>query len=271
MASPVVAEVQRRLPLGMELGLVTYNWGRDWNLAQLIRHCEQTGFRGVELRSTHRHGVEPELSQSKRREVARRFADSPVVLVGLGTACEYHSPDPDRLKRNIEQTKAFVLLCHDVGGSGIKVRPNGLPRDVPQEKTIAQIGKALNQVAAFGQDYGVQIRLEVHGRGTADLPVVARIMQVADHPNVTVCWNSNPTDLKGKGLEHNFRLVASRLGDTVHIHDLISDYPWLELFRLLKKIKYRGWLLVEEGRQTSDPLRVMKYYRALWQYMLALA
>jgi len=271
MPSPVAQAVLQKLPLGVELGLVTYNWGRDWELPRLLDICQQTGFRGVELRSTHRHGVEPSLSKAQRREVARRFADSPVVLVGLGTACEYHSPDPAQLKKNIELTKAFVLLCHDVGGSGIKVRPNALPRGVPAEKTIAQIGKALNQVAAFGQDYGVQIRLEVHGHGTAELPVVARIMQAADHPNATVCWNSNPTDLNGKGLEHNFRLVASHLGDTVHIHDLVSDYPWLELFRLLKSVKYQGWLLVEEGRQTADPVRVMKYYRALWQYMLALA
>ena len=271
MPWPVPKQVQRRVPLGMALGLVTYNWGKDWDLPTLLRICQQTGFLGVELRSTHRHGVEPSLSKAARREVARRFADSPVQLVGLGTACEYHSPDPAVLRRNIELTKAFVLLCHDVGGSGIKVRPNALVPGVPEQKTIEQIGKALNQVAAFGQDYGVQIRLEVHGRGTSRLPVIARILQVADHPNLTVCWNSNPTDLAPPGLAANFRLVADRLGQTVHIHDLISDYPWMELFALLKQIRYQGWLLVEEGKTTADPLRVMRYYRALWQYMMATA
>ncbi len=271
MPGPVLPQVHKQVPLGIGLGLVTYNWGKDWDLPTLLRNCEQTGFGAVELRTTHRHGVEPSLSPAQRRQVAQRFADSPVVLAGLGTACEFHSPNPAVLRRNLKLAEQFVVLCHDVGGGGIKVRPNALVPGVPQEKTIEQIGQALNRLARFGHNYGVQIRLEVHGRGTSRLPVIAQILQVADHPNLTVCWNSNPTDLAPPGLEANFRLVAKRLGQVVHIHDLISDYPWLKLFRLLKQVRYQGWLLVEEGRPTADPIRVMKYYRALWEYMIALA
>jgi hypothetical protein len=50
---------------------------------------------------------------------------------------------------------------------------------------------------------------------------------------------------------------------------LISSYPWRELFGLLKKANFNGWTLVEEGSQTSDPLRVMQYYRLLWETMVA--
>jgi sugar phosphate isomerase/epimerase len=253
----------------MQLGLVTYNWGKDWDLPTLIKNCEQTGFRGVELRSTHKHGVEPSLSTAERETVAKRFADSSVELVGLGSACEYHSPDPAVVKKNIEETKAFIHLCHDCGGTGVKVRPNGLPAGVPVQKTLEQIGKALGEVAAYGEGFGVQIRLEVHGRGTGELPNIRKIMDAAGHSNATVCWNSNPTDLEGKGLEYNFKLVQDRLGEVIHIHDLISDYPWRQLFGLLKRARYDGWTLVEEGAATSDPIRVMKYYRLLWESMIA--
>lgn len=252
----------------MRLGLVTYNWGRDWDLPTVIKNCEATGFEGVELRSTHKHGVEPTLNKQQRRDVAKRFADSPVELVGLGSACEYHSPDPSVVKKNIEETKAFIELCHDVGGSGVKVRPNGLPKDVPVEKTLEQIGRSMNEVAKYGEGYGVEIRLEVHGRGTAELPLIKKIMDVADHPGNVVCWNCNPTDLAGKGLEANYRLVEKRIG-IYHIHDLISEYPWQDLFDLMKESKFQGWTLVEEGAQTADPIRVMRYYRKLWDYMTA--
>jgi sugar phosphate isomerase/epimerase len=250
----------------MRLGLVTYNWGKDWDLPTLITNCEESGFAGVELRSTHQHGVEPSLSDSQRREVAARFADSAVELAGLGSACEYHSADPAEVQKNIEETKAFIKLCHDVGGTGVKVRPNGLPTGVPVMKTLEQIGRALNEVAAFGEGYGVAIRLEVHGRGTQELPRIKSIMDVADHPGATVCWNSNATDLTGAGLEQNFNLVKDRLG-TIHIHDLVSDYPWPQLFNLLKAARFEGWTLLEEGRIPQDPVHVMKYYRLLWQYM----
>lgn len=252
----------------MQLGLVTYMWGAEWDLPALINNCQLTGFAGVELRSGHKHGVEPTLSADDRKRVAAQFMDSGVELVGLGSACEYHSPDPEVVKKNIDQTKDFIKLCHDCGGSGVKVRPNALPKDVPVQKTLEQIGKALNQVAEFGAGYGVAIRLEVHGPGTSKLEHIKTIMDVASHPGATVCWNCNPTDLDGAGLEPNFNLVKDRLG-TIHIHDLVSNYPWGQLFGLLKSANFDGWTLLEEGSPTADPIRVMRYYRLLWERMTA--
>jgi len=250
----------------MKLGLVTYNWGRDWDLPTLIKNCEITGFEGVELRSTHKHGVEPSLNKMQRAEVASRFDQSRVELVGLGSACEYQSPDPAVLKKNIEETKAFIVCCHDVGGSGVKVRPNKLVPGEKLEATCERIGKALQEVARFGEDYGVEIRLEVHGRGAAEIPVIKKIMDVAEHPNAVLCWNCNPTDLAGGGLEQNSKLVEDRIG-IYHIHDLISQYPWEQLFDLMRASKFDGWTLLEEGSPTADPIRVMRYYRKLWEYM----
>ncbi len=243
----------------MQLGLVTYNWGKDWDLDTLLKNCEATGLLGVELRSTHKHGVEPSLNEAQRREVAMRFASSPVELVGLGSACEYHSPDPAVLKKNINETLAFIRLCHDIGGTGVKVRPNALPKGVAINKTIEQIGKALNEVAEFGSGFGVDIRLEVHGPQTAELPIIKKILEVADNPSVGACWNCNPTDLTGAGLKANFNLVKDRLGSTVHIHDLRDDaYPWEELFGLLRGIDYQGWTLIEEGKVPTDVVAAMK-------------
>ena len=252
----------------MQLGLVTYMWGAEWDLPTVIKNLQLTGFAGVELRSGHKHGVEPSLSADERKRVAAQFADSGIELVGLGSACEYHSPDAAVVRKNIEETKAFIKLCHDCGGTGVKVRPNGLPKDVPVQKTLEQIGKALNEIAAFGEGYGVAIRLEVHGPGTSKLEYIKTIMDAADHPGATVCWNCNPSDLDGAGLKHNFALVKDRLG-TIHIHDLISSYPWPELFGLLKAANFEGWTLVEEGSPTADPIRVMRYYRLLWERMTA--
>jgi sugar phosphate isomerase/epimerase len=252
----------------MQLGLVTYQWGADWDLPTLLKTCRETGFAGVELRTTHKHGVEPTLNDAQRQEVAKRFADSGIELVGLGTACEYHSPDPAELKKQIEETKAFIKLCHDVGGTGIKVRPNNLPAGVPQQKTIEQIGRALDEVASYGEGYGIEIRLEIHGRGTSEIPVIRKIMDVSQHPGSKLCWNCNKNDLDGAGLAANFASVQDRIA-TVHIHDLISSYPWAELFGLLKGAGFGGWTLLEEGETTSDPIRVMKYYRLLWEHMTA--
>ena len=142
----------------MKFGLVTYLWGKDWDLPMLIQNCEKARLLGVELRTTHAHGVEPQLNAQQREEVKKRFADSPVTLVGLGSDERFDSPDPDKLKAAIETTNAFVKLSHDVGGSGVKVKPNSFHENVSHEKTIEQIGTSLNVVGKYAADYGQQIR-----------------------------------------------------------------------------------------------------------------
>jgi sugar phosphate isomerase/epimerase len=255
----------------MKFGLVTYQWGRDWDLPTLIANCEKTKVLGVELRTEHAHKVEANLSDSQRREVKKRFADSAVTLVGLGTNFAFHYPDPAKLKADIEGAKQYIKLSHDVGGLGVKVKPNDLPAGVPKEKTIEQIGKSLNELGRFGAGYGQPIRLEVHG-SCSPLPIIKAIMDVAEHPNVGVCWNCNSQDLEGQGLEHNFNLVKDRFGDTAHIRELnVGDYPYQELMNLFAAMNYGGWILLEARTDPADRVKALAEQRELWQQMAAKA
>jgi sugar phosphate isomerase/epimerase len=253
-----------------KFGLVTYLWGQDMDLPTVIDACTKSGLGGVELRTEHKHGVEPSLTKAQRQEVRRRFADSPVTLVGYGSNAQFHENDPARLKANIELAKKYIQLMHDCGGSGVKVKPNSFVKDVPREKTIEQIGRALNEIAAYGQEYGQQIRVEVHGPGTSELPVMKAIFDVADHPNAAVCWNSNAEDLKGEGLEHNFHLVAQRFGKTAHVRELTgTDYPWAQLFGLFRSIRYDGWVLLEARGNPADKVAALIEQRQAFEKLTA--
>lgn len=247
----------------MRLGIVTYNIAQDWDIPTIIRNCEQAGFQGVELRATHAHGVEVTLNKEQRAAVKRQFQKSKVELTSLGSAFDYHTPDPAKLRKDIEATKEYILLAKEVGATGVKVRPNALPKEVPKEKTLEQIGKALREVGEFAAGHGQQIRLEVHGAQTSLLPNIKIIMDVADHQSVGVCWNSNQTDLEGEGFDHNFNLVKDKIFQ-VHLRDLyLEEYPFRKLFGRLNEIHYTGYCLAEIPSST-DPVRVMRYFRALW-------
>ncbi len=253
----------------MRFGLVTYLWGKDWDLPTLISNCEKSQVLGVELRTTHAHGVERDLTASERRDVKKRFDDSPVVLVGIGSNERFDHPDPADLQEAIEATKAFVRLSHDVGGSGVKVKPNSFHEGIPHEKTIQQIGESLNVVGKYGADYGQEIRLEVHGE-CSPLPIMKSIMEVADHPNVGVCWNSNDQDLEGRGLEYNFSLVADRFGETAHVRELnMGDYPYQELMNLFKEIDYDGWILLEARTDPAHPVQALIEQRQVFERMVS--
>ncbi len=256
----------------MRFGLVTYMWGADWDLPTLIAHCEASGVLGVELRTTHKHGVEPSLTPQQRSEVKRRFADSRITLVGIGSNEMFDSPDPAKLAASVESTKAFIRLSHDVGGSGVKVKPDSFHPDVPREKTIEQIGRTLNRLGPFAADHGQQLRLEVHGQ-CAELPTIKAILDIADHSAVAVCWNSNPQDLQGQGLEHNFGLVKDRMGRTLHAHQFdhpTIKYPYPQLIRLLKVAGYHGWVLLEaSGPIPQDRVKALIEQRTHFEQMVA--
>lgn len=256
----------------MRFGLVTYLWAQDWDVPTIIANCEKTNVLGVELRTEHAHGVEPELTKAERSHIRKLFKNSPVTLLGPGTNQQFDSPDPAKLAASIERTKAFIKLSHDIGASGVKVKPNQLHPSVPPQKTLEQIGRSLNQLGAFAADYGQEIRLEVHGKKTCELPNIKTIMDFAPHPNVGVCWNCNDQDLIGEGLEYNFNLVKDRLSQTTHVRELnIGDYPYQKLIDLFVEMDYTGWVLLEARTKPKDRVIALADQRKVWDQILAKA
>ena len=252
----------------MRLGLVTYMIGAQWDVPALIEACATLGYEGVELRTTHAHGVEPSLSPQERQEVRARFADAPVELWGLGSTCAYHYADPDELARNIKETKAFARLAADVGARGVKVRPNGFQEEagISKEATLEQIGTAYRECGAYAAEHGVELWMEVHGRGTQDPRTIRTILQIADHPNCNACWNSSPGEVDEAGsIQRSFDLLRPWIR-SCHINRLADPgYPWRELFRLLRGAGYGDRFTLAEIQDSPDRERLLRYYRALWQ------
>ena len=81
----------------MKFGIVTYQIAQDWDMPTLIDMCQKTGLQGVELRTTHAHKVEADLTPEQRREVKKQFEDAGIEIVGLGTIFQYHAVEPEPL------------------------------------------------------------------------------------------------------------------------------------------------------------------------------
>lgn len=263
-----------------KLGMISYNVAKDWDLDTILKVCKEVGIAALEARSTHKHGIEITLPASERPTVKKKFADSGVAFWGCGSACEFHSPDPEVVKKNIEECKQFIKLTVDLGGRGVKVRPNGIPvaKDAPKgtlptdaqvAKTCEQIGKALRECGKAASDAGIEICMEVHGRIT-QLPKNAHaIMQACGHPSVGVTWNSNETDVVNGSIAESFALLKPFL-KSCHINDLTKDasgvYPYRELFKKFREMGYDRYTMCEYNK-SFDPvagLEFMKGYKKLW-------
>lgn len=250
---------------GLKLGTVTYNIAKDWDIPTIIKNLTEVGFDGVELRTTHRHGVEITLPAAARADVRKQFESSAVKIGGLGSTCEFHSADPGVVRKNIDETKEWVKLAKDVGSPSVKVRPNGLRKDVPEDRTLEQIGKALAECGDFARQHNVMVQLEVHGPETQRVPRARKILDYSgNHPNVRACWNSNQTDLLDGGFEANFKLLRKDIGQ-VHMRDLaLEEYPWRKLISSLAEMKFQGYCFAEIPEST-DAIRVLQYFKALFR------
>jgi sugar phosphate isomerase/epimerase len=242
---------------------MTYNLGRNWDLDTVIRNLKEAQWEHAELRTTHKHGVEVSLSAAQRREVKRRFEDAGLAL-SLASAFAYHWPESEKLHQHVEGTKEFVLLARDIGALGIRVFPNSIEvPGIPPERTMEQIGRAVSEVAKFGADHGVEIRLANHGKGTNRVTVTRKILDYADSPHVYVNWNCDRTDLEGPGFEANFNSVKDRIRN-IHLHDMADGvYPYRKLFALLRANGYQRYCDAEVP-ESKEPLVFMRYYRALF-------
>ena len=248
------------------LGLVTYNVAKEWDLDTLLRNVREAGLEGVEFRTTHAHAVERTLTTTERADVRKKCADAGLLQTSLGSVCEFHSPDPLVVRRNVEDCREWVLLAKDIGARAVKVRPNGLPKDVPEEKTLEQIGRALAECGAFASGHGVQIWVEVHGDQTKVPVRMRRIMDVCSHPSVGLTWNSNDTDVADGSVAASFALLRPFIR-CCHITDLRSAYPYRELFALLQQSGFTGFTLCEfpDPVPASNGATWLGDYRARWE------
>ena len=248
------------------LGTVTYNLAADWDLDTILKVLPKTGLTHVEFRTTHKHGVEPSLSKEQRQEIKKRCAEAGVTIWGLGSVCEFHSPDAKVVEGHIETCKQFLQLAHDLGAKGVKVRPNGLRKDIPEADSLAQIGQALIPCGEAAANLGQEVWVEVHGADTARPDRMKSIMKACGHSSVGVCWNSNPSDVVEGSIKPSFDLLAPWI-KSCHINSLFSNYPYRELFAELRRIQYDRVTLIEIGEKL-DPVNgelLLKYYRKLWQ------
>jgi sugar phosphate isomerase/epimerase len=233
------------------------------DLDTLIKTLETAGLAAVELRTGHKHGVEPTISAEQRAQVRDRLARSKVKLLSYGTTCEFQSPDEAVRRKQIETGKSFVDLAKDTGAIGVKVRPNGLPNGVPRATTIQNIASGLRELGDYGQSKGIEIWMEVHGRDTQEPKNSSEILRTANHKNVGACWNSNPTDVVDGSVKQSFGLLGPFIR-SAHINELVSGYPYREFFRLLRESGYKRYTLIEVA-ESKEPDRFLQYYKALWQ------
>jgi hypothetical protein len=193
---------------GVRLGLTTYQIGSKWTVPELIEVLPRFGLFGVEIRTDmkYAHGLELASVKAARAEAAKRFADSPVKLVGVACGERYDSPDAAKLARAVERTRELLQFCADLGAPGLRVFPNDFHKEVPQEKTLEQIARRSSIWRPSRPPLVSSCGLRRTARGAA--AASGDPLQSRGPSGLRVILNSDFRDTQGEGLAANLEKVG---------------------------------------------------------------
>ncbi len=251
----------------MKLSLLTFELGKGFTLDELLGICARYGYEGVECRAQldHEHGLELETTPEQRAGIKAKFEDSPVALAGIGTSCRFEFPDPPERQEQVDIAKRFVDLAVDIGAPRIRVFGNAFPEGSDKDKVVENVGHCLREIAEHAEGTGVECNLEMHG-DFYYWEYALRAVEIADHPGIGIVYNCDPRETNWGPISNHLDPIRSYLRH-VHLHDLeATDYPYPELFRILKNVGYAGFASLECSA-SDDPERVIAIYARLFEWM----
>jgi len=171
-----------------DLKLCAGAWGfRQMEIPAYLEACAGLGLRYAEMNLTDAPGTrhlssDPSRSELDAMAAAEKAAGVKVVCLCVGN--DFTDADPERVRASVAQVTGYVDMAVDYGAEVLRVFAGWTPFESLRAEHYERCGAALAQVGAHGQDRGVLIALENHGGPTATAAQVARLLDLAGHPNV---------------------------------------------------------------------------------------
>ncbi len=252
----------------MKLSMLTFNIAQEWTLEQIIQMCRKWGYAAIEFRAElkHKHGVELDATPEQRKEVKYKLEDAYLAASGVGTSCVFENPDPAERQKMIDRAKRFIELARDIDAPHVRVFGNVIPKGVDRDECVKYVGESLRVLGEFADPMGVNVGLEMHGQFNF-WKYALRAVEIADHPRIAIVYNCDNRDINGGSIAATYSYVRHRIRH-IHMHEFTDIYPYKELFGLLKKDGYQGYLSAEiNGGPESE--RLAGYYAALYRELAA--
>ncbi|MFW5986049.1 MAG: sugar phosphate isomerase/epimerase family protein [Halanaerobiales bacterium] len=254
----------------MKLSLLTYDMAGDLALDTLIEYANKYGYAGLEFRVefNHNHGVELERTSEERAEIRRKLEDNYLSVASIATGSRFESPSEKERSQQIEKTKKYIELASDLDAPNLRVFGNNIPEGVKTDDCINWVGESLAELGKYAEDYDVNIGLEMHGQFNY-WKYALRTVEIADHPRVGIVYNCDDRDVIAGSIRETYSYIRDHIIH-IHMHNLESDYPYVELFKLLLDDDYQGFLS-SEASATEDPERAIAMYASLWRAYMKIA
>lgn len=162
-----------------------------WDFSQVLQHAAENHYSGIEIRGIKGNldlPTNPIFSQSNLAVTRRQLADAGLKIINLGSSANMHFLDPKKRQTNLDEAKKFIDLASQLACPFIRVFPNDLPKDQPENETVNAIIQGLIELGNYAKSSGVKVLLESHGK-VIKSDILMHIMQATNHQNVGLVWD----------------------------------------------------------------------------------
>jgi sugar phosphate isomerase/epimerase len=227
--------------VGFKLGVASYSL-RKFSRTQAIAMVKQLGTPYISIKEFHLP------IKSSPEEIARgrtEFADAGLIVLS-GGVIQFYKDDEADIRQKFEYAKLAgfpMITC------------------MPTAATLPKLEKMV-------KEYDIRIALHNHGKSDKNFPTPASALKAIDgmDPRCGLCIDVGHTAEAGADVVESIHMAGSRLLD-MHIKDE-SDLanadaqvpvgegkmPIVAIFRELKKMNYRGGVMLEYEIDENDPM-----------------
>lgn len=257
--------------------LNTYQTAQNWEVDRIIEVCQAAGYEGIEFLQDFQqaHGLEADAPDSHVLTVKEKMRAANLITASLTSCCVFHDPEEAQRRRNIDQVKRTIDQAVLMECDHVRVLGDRLPDDdAGRERVLTNVTAALHELGSYARPKGITVSIEAHGSFT-DPEHAVRVVKGADLPNVGIVFNSQWRigAERGWSLPPNassiaplYDLIAPYI-TSIHTHQMEHPALWRhyqELFRLLVRDGYKGYVSNECAYVGPDPEKVLRLYTTLF-------
>ena len=176
-------------------------------LERLLELAQETGYRGLELRSGPGETVHLDLDRAGRQQIAAAFDRAGVSLLGLVTSLDVTAPGEDG--QLLAELRRHIWLAADVGARYLRVLPCGA--DTGGSGSGVRAERRLRAVASLAATCGVRILLQTQDAQDS-VGQVAGLLDRIGAAGVGAFWDVQGSPEQGGDLPRAYARLASHLG-----------------------------------------------------------
>jgi len=158
-----------------------------------------------------------EFSPAEIGETRRRFDESGIQVVCIGTSVRMTSLDEGERRRQMESARAHCAIAEGLGARYLRVYGGPIPEHQNREATLNAIATGLSQVADETSGRGVTSLLETHDHFSTSDSILGLFARGASG-NLGILWDTLHTYRHGESGARTWERLGGRI-EHVHVKD----------------------------------------------------